>query len=421
MFLLERVNVIVRTNAACSNTTIRRGKILCKLNFINFSIVLPSNYIKNKFPEENKSVLIIFDCMNRLSGLAKWLTKFKPRFFSYKNGFWEMPYLANSPQVMLEVFKSVPFVKYNPAVQSIAANTPLLKILFYWMEIEEGLFILSSETKFKVNVGFKHYFDESLPADYFTLSLRDHDTRNINSMVNDASFPDDSWLLFKPKAQVNHYHFKGTSGKYITLFFTASWLEKYLGSADPESIKGLQAFIKSERDHLICPHFPGSTRYNEGKIFKLFFTESNIRDIHFKKQLKHETLDLLAFFLRKIQAEQINERHFLVSNCDRMHVLQAGHILKKYLNTKFPGIAFVAREVGISETKLKECFKITYDQTMLQYFQALQMEKAKELVAGTDLLIGSIATSLGYENPSKFSAAFKHYHGVLPSEVRPVK
>jgi AraC-like DNA-binding protein len=359
--------------------------------------------------------------MKILSGVEKWLTRFKPYFFTYKKGFWEMPYLANSPQVMLEIFKKVPFVKYNAANQSIAVNTPLLKVLFYWMEIEEGLFILSSETKFKANISFKHYYDESLAADYFTLSFRDHDSKNINSIVNDASFPDNSWLLFKPGAKVSHYHFKGTTGKYITVYFTAAWLENYMTSILQESSKGLSAFMNSDRDHLICPHFLGDIRYKEEKIFNLFFQKDQVRDKNYKEELKQETLNVIAFFIGKLQTENIDERHFLVSNKERIQVLQAEQVLKGHLYEKFPGIIFVAKEVGSSETKLKECFKLIYNKTMLQYFHALQMEKAKEVISGTDQLIGSIGTTFGYENPSKFSAAFKDYHGFLPSELRPMR
>ena len=45
------------------------------------------------------------------------------------------------------------------------------------------------------------------------------------------------------------------------------------------------------------------------------------------------------------------------------------------------------------------------------------MVLALQLLKNPDVQIKNIAASLGYENPGKFTAAFKKYHNFLPSEV----
>ena len=47
-----------------------------------------------------------------------------------------------------------------------------------------------------------------------------------------------------------------------------------------------------------------------------------------------------------------------------------------------------------------------------------QMQQAKELILENKLLIKEISYKFGYENTSKFSAAFKKYHNILPSDLQ---
>lgn len=58
-----------------------------------------------------------------------------------------------------------------------------------------------------------------------------------------------------------------------------------------------------------------------------------------------------------------------------------------------------------------------YGKPVFQYFQEKQMHLAKELIHENQMLIKEISYKFGYENTSKFSAAFKKHHGILPSEV----
>jgi AraC-like DNA-binding protein len=45
----------------------------------------------------------------------------------------------------------------------------------------------------------------------------------------------------------------------------------------------------------------------------------------------------------------------------------------------------------------------------------LRMEKALELIESGENSILQVALSVGYSNPSHFSAAFKRFYGRLPS------
>ena len=80
-----------------------------------------------------------------------------------------------------------------------------------------------------------------------------------------------------------------------------------------------------------------------------------------------------------------------------------------------PTIAALARRVGLNECYLKAGFRQRTNQSIGEYVRSLRMEHALELIESGTCSIMETALSVGYSNPSHFSAAFKRFHGRLPS------
>lgn len=77
----------------------------------------------------------------------------------------------------------------------------------------------------------------------------------------------------------------------------------------------------------------------------------------------------------------------------------------------------MAREVGVSAATLNNWFKSLYGLTASAYLRHLRIEKAADMLSkGASVTEASAA--VGYANPSKFAAAFKHERGILPSDFR---
>ncbi len=81
----------------------------------------------------------------------------------------------------------------------------------------------------------------------------------------------------------------------------------------------------------------------------------------------------------------------------------------------------LASRFHINQTTLKSTFKTVFGQPIATYMKEHHISRAKELLRHSDMLISDIALELGYENPSKFSQAFKRVTGVLPREYRNYK
>ena len=74
---------------------------------------------------------------------------------------------------------------------------------------------------------------------------------------------------------------------------------------------------------------------------------------------------------------------------------------------------------GLAESSLKRCFKSIAGTSIGTFVKTKRMEAAADmLVSEPTLSIGEIGSVAGYENQSKFSAAFKSVMGVTPQAYR---
>lgn len=81
-------------------------------------------------------------------------------------------------------------------------------------------------------------------------------------------------------------------------------------------------------------------------------------------------------------------------------------------------IQSMAEGFGISPTSLKNYFRGVYGKNISVYLRELRMNTAAEALRATNRSVSDIAAEIGYENVSKFAAAFKNFTGEAPLEYR---
>lgn len=92
-----------------------------------------------------------------------------------------------------------------------------------------------------------------------------------------------------------------------------------------------------------------------------------------------------------------------------------------FLETHYPRLITMeqaARAVHLSEKYVCKRFKQQYGVPPQRYLLRVRMERAKTLLATTDLQISEIAKSVGYVSPLVFSTAFRKYAGISPTLFR---
>lgn len=83
-------------------------------------------------------------------------------------------------------------------------------------------------------------------------------------------------------------------------------------------------------------------------------------------------------------------------------------------------LAELAARFRLSQSSLKICFKALYGVPVASYLRGLRMDTAANLLRSSDLPVAEIAHRVGYEDPSRFAAAFRRHTGCRPTELRRV-
>jgi AraC-like DNA-binding protein len=236
------------------------------------------------------------------------------------------------------------------------------------------------------------------------------------------TFPKYSWSFQTPSEdsiiQYINLKFTGTTSLHISLYFDEEWFKKNLADSPLFIESKLDEFIRSGKGFLFSPFEDVNYIKEQFSIFEsLLGVEAETNPANNILSLKLRSLNLLFDFFKHSQTSPIVIHHYAIHDDEQEAVSKTEKYLVEHLFDKFPGIDFLAKKFGISESKLKSDFKFYFGKPLFQYFQEKQMQLAKELFRGSNVQVKEIAYKFGYENTGKFSATFKKFHGILPSEV----
>lgn len=201
-----------------------------------------------------------------------------------------------------------------------------------------------------------------------------------------------------------HYH-------GITISFAVEEAQKsidgFLGDF-PVDIRTLRTRFCKEGDPLIV-HDVGGV---EHLFSELYSVPNEVRGSYFKIKV----LELLLFLqVLEPSSQGVRRSYFYRSQVEKV---KAAHDLMVSDLTVDRTIAELSTQVGLPLTAFKSCFKGVYGMPPYAYLKAYRMEHAATVLRETDLRVADIGLSVGYESPSKFTAAFKAIMGKTPMDYR---
>ena len=129
-----------------------------------------------------------------------------------------------------------------------------------------------------------------------------------------------------------------------------------------------------------------------------------------------DTKELKEWFLNKIDSacrNIVNKR--MEKSTDIMKSA------KSYIDENFSkeiSLDDVSRTVNISPYYFSKIFKEENGQNFIEYLTNIRIEKAKELLKGSDYSMKEICSMCGYQDPNYFSRTFKKNVGVTPTEYK---
>ncbi|CUH52981.1 GlxA family transcriptional regulator [Shimia marina] len=74
----------------------------------------------------------------------------------------------------------------------------------------------------------------------------------------------------------------------------------------------------------------------------------------------------------------------------------------------------VTRDMGVSRRQMERLFKQHLNTTPKRFLQELRLQKARILLAETDMAVVEVATACGYESVGNFSKRFREAYGMSP-------
>jgi AraC-like DNA-binding protein len=113
---------------------------------------------------------------------------------------------------------------------------------------------------------------------------------------------------------------------------------------------------------------------------------------------------------------QVTEKSGVV----RHHVTLVREI-ETYLKTNFDkdiNLETLAKQFSMSSSNLRRIFKKYNEENLIDYLTNARIEKAKELLSGSDMTVRQICYHCGFNEPHYFSAFFKRKTSYSPQQYR---
>ncbi|MBA6154174.1 helix-turn-helix transcriptional regulator [Gelidibacter maritimus] len=182
--------------------------------------------------------------------------------------------------------------------------------------------------------------------------------------------------------------------------------------------------IKSDLNDIFGDVFAKNSFYHEGyyslALAEVFEKIKNFDDTYFLRTIFMISCgyQLLGNQISQYQDDQNNE--------ENRHVLRQYEVGKVREAVQFihqniertNTINDLCKEVGLTETKLQEGFKILYNSTINSYINDVRLNLASQLLRSTNLNISEIVYKIGLTSRSYFSKIFKEEYQLTPTEYR---
>jgi len=128
--------------------------------------------------------------------------------------------------------------------------------------------------------------------------------------------------------------------------------------------------------------------------------------------LKGQVLELLSHYFHQMGAQRTPGFH--QDELDKLN--EAKEIITQNIE-KPPTLSELARQIGMSNSKLQKRFKEIFGVPVFKYLQSQRLQKAHQLLTQKTMSVQEVAWEVGYESLSSFSNAFHDQYGCRPSKI----
>ncbi|MBX9782502.1 MAG: helix-turn-helix transcriptional regulator [Chitinophagaceae bacterium] len=216
-------------------------------------------------------------------------------------------------------------------------------------------------------------------------------------------------------SSLNDWHYHATTGttiKGVNVLVSKEELGQQLGIDVLENI--LPAYISLKSRSVTME--PLDSYYME--LMNEIMAEEP--DTAFPDLYVMNRVQLLAerFFSRIRTRVEIADVESKLKTDDITVIMEVEKFMLHDFSKKPPSINQLSRKAAMSATKFKNLFKAVYGTPVYEYYQQKRMQKAAGMLGTGKYSVKEAAASVGYNNTSNFSAAFKKQYKIMPHEYR---
>lgn len=200
----------------------------------------------------------------------------------------------------------------------------------------------------------------------------------------------------------------GMRHQFLTIEFSRPFLTKHLAEAQGM----LHPVVRAAMDGVTCEQVTAATVRLTSPQLQLISTlrQPPVYAAAQSVWYQCKALELAVTFLVKPEAEFFCTRQQRLAQ-ERVEQVMA--LLKQNL-AEPPPLEELGKKIGCSHFYLSRIFSSQTGQTITQYLRQLRMEKAAELLKSREYNVTEVATEVGYNSLSHFSAAFQEAFGCCP-------
>ena len=143
-------------------------------------------------------------------------------------------------------------------------------------------------------------------------------------------------------------------------------------------------------------------------------------DVELMMQVVINLINCRRQILNKLKApgQATLPQEITISYADENFLTKINQLIEQHLDDTQLDIALLESEMCMSRTSLFNKIKALTNMGCNEYITKQRMEKAIRLVKESTLSFGEISEKVGYSTPSYFSAAFKQFTGMTPTQYR---
>ena len=223
-------------------------------------------------------------------------------------------------------------------------------------------------------------------------------------MPGDCSISIQNKMQQRFRLPLKHYHGIRIG---IDLEVQENPLMEYLKGCEESPIEALQ-HICDGMSHIVL---------RSSQAAKKFFGELYEADGEQRFDYLRMKMPELFYRMKYAKTDSSYYDRTLVPRAQVEFVKEVSAYITRNLNEKMT-VRQLTREFGISDTYLQNAFRSVYGMPVISFIRAQKMQSAAQVLIHTTQTVEEIAQTFGYENESKFSAAFKRIMGDSPGVYR---